>query len=281
MLRRAAANAGPNASEEEIAKHYVAPELAKYFRGTDTTFLQELNAKAQPMSGGTMPPAVPPSALECTIAEKAFKKVKKLEFTWAISGAIAVSTAFVIWFSHYVNSLSLSGYIFAILIPGLIGYSIFFVVGSAVARTCPEFKEAISVAGRILATEWEKTSFWKNLDWRELEHSVAALFTRKGYRAYATPRSGDRGVDVVAESSSLKIVIQCKQYSSPAQRSAVSELLGVQVAENADKSILVCTGGFTSGAEAYADENGIILWDLNDLAFESAKNNYSNTHQSQ
>ncbi len=71
---------------------------------------------------------------------------------------------------------------------------------------------------------------------------------------------------MIAESNSAKIVIQCKQYSKPAQRNLVSELLGVKMAEKATRAILICTGGFTHDAEEYAAHNGIELWDLDDLA---------------
>ena len=74
------------------------------------------------------------------------------------------------------------------------------------------------------------------------------------------------GVDVIAESKSEKIAIQCKQYAKPAQRNLVSELLGVKIAEKATRAILICTGGFTRDAEEYAAHNGVELWDIEDLA---------------
>ena len=50
-----------------------------------------------------------------------------------------------------------------------------------------------------------------------------------------------------------------------AQRNLVSELLGAMTSEKADRAILICTSGFTRGAEDYAAANGVELWDLEDL----------------
>jgi hypothetical protein len=253
--------------------HYAAPELAKYFTGVDASFLQELSHKAQPIADQLVPPVALPTVLECSVAEKAYKKLKKLESIWGMIGVIFMSIVCGIWFSHSLEVMAWLGYLLPFLGPGMIAYLPLSSVGAEIARSSADYKSSLSIAARILASEREKTDYWKNLHWRELEHRVAALFIRKGYRAYATPGSGDKGVDVVAESAREKLVIQCKQYSKPAQRNVVSELLGVQAAEKADRSILICTGGFTKGAEDYARENGIILWDLDDLALENSKTN--------
>ena len=125
---------------------------------------------------------------------------------------------------------------------------------------------AVSVAEATLAYERNKTDYWQRLHWRELELEVTALFQRMGYTARATPASNDKGVDVIAERPDEKVVVQCKQYAKPAQRNLVSELLGVMTAESASRGVLICTGGFTRGAEEYAMANGVELWDLDDIA---------------
>lgn len=150
--------------------------------------------------------------------------------------------------------------------PGVLAYLFGASFGESLYQTSSRFADAVAIGAAALAYERKRVEYWQALSWRELELRVAALFGRLGYSARATPRSNDRGVDVVAEKLNEKIVIQCKQYSKPAQRSVVSELLGVLTAENADRAILVCTGGFTRGAEEYARQHRIELWQANDLA---------------
>jgi restriction system protein len=129
----------------------------------------------------------------------------------------------------------------------------------------------MAIAAHALAYERQSTDYWKQLDWRQLEFRVAALFRRKGYTSQATPASNDKGVDVIAKKPGEKLVVQCKQHAKAAQRNFVSELLGVKVAEQANRAILICTGGFTAGAEEYAHLHGIELWDSSDLAREEAE----------
>lgn len=272
-LARAAAQAGAGATPERVATHYVAPELARYITGTDAGFLKEVSERAQPIADQLAPPTVIPTTSELEVTQMAFRKIKSMELLWGWGGVIAMSIVCGIWFASSTEGMAWLGFMLPFLGPGFLAYIFVAQIGASIAKSSQDYNATISMAARILVAEREKTAYWKNLSWRDLEHRVAALFQRRGYTAYATPGSGDKGVDVVAESSSEKIVIQCKQYSKPAQRNLVSELLGVMIAEQADRAILICTGGYTKGAEEYALENGITLWDLDDLARENAKNN--------
>jgi hypothetical protein len=149
--------------------------------------------------------------------------------------------------------------------PGVPVYLIGSYFGQSLYRATRSFGNAATIAAATLAYERTKADYWKCLSWRDLELRVAGLFIRLGYTARATPGSNDKGVDVVAEKPNEKVVVQCKQYSKRAQRNVVSELVGVMTSEHADRGILICTGGFTRGAEEYAVQNGVELWDLHDL----------------
>jgi hypothetical protein len=175
------------------------------------------------------------------------------------------------WVTVLVSSLVLGlsfgtiGYVLPFLGPGFIAFVIGTHSAQAIFENGKRFKRAIRACQAALAYDRTLSDFWFRLHWRELEIEVANLFQRRGYDAMATPSSNDRGVDVVATRGTEKIVIQCKQYAKPAQRNLVSELIGVLTAEGASRAILVCTGGFTSGAEDYAAINGVELWDVEDL----------------
>ena len=81
----------------------------------------------------------------------------------------------------------------------------------------------------------------------EFERDMAALCRRLGYSVETTPASGDEGVDLVLRRKGKKIVVQCKSHQSPVGPAVVRELYGSMVAAKADKAVLACTGGFTSG----------------------------------
>ncbi len=167
-------------------------------------------------------------------------------------------------FGH--NEIGWLGFLVPFLGPGLFAYILGSNVGENIFMHGQRFHSAVRSAAKALCYERPKRDYWRQLSWRDLELRVTALFGRLGYRAYATPGSGDKGVDVIAESKSEKIVIQCKQFAKPAQRNLVSELLGVKIAEKATRAILICTGGFTRDAEEYVAHNGVELWDIEDLA---------------
>lgn len=153
--------------------------------------------------------------------------------------------------------------------PTLIAWSLGKSHGRKRARQSRAYRTALEVVVKAIRYERGKASFWLEASWRELEVQVAALFRRKGYQAQLGPGSNDKGVDVLAIKNAERIIIQCKQYRNPVQRAQVSELLGAVVAERGNRGILVCTSGFTAGAEEYANANGIELWDLHRLVEES------------
>jgi hypothetical protein len=265
-LRRAAEFAGPGASAEDVAKHYISPLLARHFGSvTERAFLESLTEMAQRVADVMPPVSTPPSPQDIETVSLAQKGLKKTELIsgWLVVFAMCIGFGFLFLDRGKVG---LFGFLVPFFGPGIFGY----ILGSAWGRNIfmrgQEFHNAVNTAAKALCFERPNRDYWRQLSWRDLELRVTALFGRLGYSAHATPGSGDKGVDVVAESNRGKIVIQCKQYSKPAQRNLVSELLGVMKAERATRGILICTGGFTQGAEEYAAHNGVELWDLDDLA---------------
>lgn len=99
----------------------------------------------------------------------------------------------------------------------------------------------------------------------DFEEFIARLFKFMGYETEATQKSGDYGVDVVANNGVEKIAIQCKKYhdGNKVGNQAVQMLLGAMQFKNlrADKGILITTSGFTKQAYEQAEDNDIELWD--------------------
>lgn len=265
-LQRATVSAGPGANSEDIAKHYVSPVLAKHFGSvTESQFLRVLQQSAQSLADAMPTVCAPPTAqdIETVLLTQRALKRAKLVSGWLAIFMMCLASG-LLFFGH--NEIGWLGFLVPFLGPGLFAYILGSNVGENIFMHGQRFHSAVRSAAKALCYERPKRDYWRQLSWRDLELRVTALFGRLGYRAYATPGSGDKGVDVIAESKSEKIVIQCKQFAKPAQRNLVSELLGVKIAEKATRAILICTGGFTRDAEEYAAHNGVELWDIEDLA---------------
>lgn len=93
------------------------------------------------------------------------------------------------------------------------------------------------------------------LDWRKWEEIVAGAYEAEGWKVILTPRSGDRGRDVIATSKglgSIRILEQVKCYKPGHLVTAdeVRSMLGVLAANsNASKGIVTTTSSFAPGIE--------------------------------
>lgn len=92
-----------------------------------------------------------------------------------------------------------------------------------------------------------------NLDWRKWEELVAGAYSAQGWAVILTPRSNDKGRDVIAsrkDFGSIRIVEQVKAYG-PANlvpANDVRALLGVLSLEpNVSKGIVTTTSDFAPG----------------------------------
>lgn len=100
---------------------------------------------------------------------------------------------------------------------------------------------------------------------RKFEEIIAELFFKKGFEVELTKQTRDGGRDIIAISKEMdvrtKYLIECKRYAMTRNISigVVQRLLGVKVAESANKAILATTSGFTKDARKFANSH---LWDL-------------------
>ncbi|MER5355301.1 restriction endonuclease [Kitasatospora sp. NPDC002551] len=97
----------------------------------------------------------------------------------------------------------------------------------------------------------------------EFEELIAELFRLRGFRVMTTARSGDAGVDVVAEDldpvTGGRIVIQAKRYRSTVSPTAVRDLDSTVRHHGAIKGILVTTAGFGPGSYEYIRNKPLTL----------------------
>jgi restriction system protein len=106
----------------------------------------------------------------------------------------------------------------------------------------------------------EKVHFLRDLEWRDFECLVAALYRAMRYETQLTPPTKDGGRDIIATKRSPgrleHLRIECKLYNQePVGLGFVQRLLGVVSGEKVNKGVLVTSSRFTKPALKYAKDN--------------------------
>jgi len=100
------------------------------------------------------------------------------------------------------------------------------------------------------------------------EQKLWLLFQDLGYKAQATPVSGDWGADLIVEKDGVRTVVQAKRYSKPVGLGAVQEAVTAQAKYNCSRAIVVTNNVFTAQAQQLAYHNNTELWDRERLIKE-------------
>ncbi|MEV6979516.1 restriction endonuclease [Kitasatospora sp. NPDC093806] len=120
-----------------------------------------------------------------------------------------------------------------------------------------------TVGGSVAGQGGEDDPDLFEMDPIEFEELIAELFRLRGFRVMTTARSGDAGVDVVAEDldpvTGGRIVIQAKRYRSTVSPTAVRDLDSTVRHHGAIKGILVTTAGFGPGSYDYIRNKPLTL----------------------
>ncbi|HLH07890.1 MAG TPA: restriction endonuclease [Terriglobales bacterium] len=108
-------------------------------------------------------------------------------------------------------------------------------------------------------------TFSEEMSPSEFEAFCAEELRRNGWQARVTLQSRDQGVDVIAEKNGIRVVLQCKLYSSPVGNHAVQEAAAARAHEQAHFGIVVSNHRYTEPAQQLAATNGILLLHYRDL----------------
>ena len=104
------------------------------------------------------------------------------------------------------------------------------------------------------------------LDGSAFEAYVEDLLRRRGYRVQHTGKTGDLGVDLIAEKSPFRYAVQVKRQSQPVSRHAVSDAVAGMAQYRCNAAMVVTNNLFSPGAQELAHSNGCKLVDRNVLA---------------
>lgn len=100
----------------------------------------------------------------------------------------------------------------------------------------------------------------------EFEQFCAEQLRLSGWQAKLTKGSHDQGVDVIAEQNGVRLVLQCKLYSSSVGNAAVQQIAAGRAHEQAQYGAVVTNCTYTACARELAATNGIMLLHYSDLA---------------
>lgn len=102
------------------------------------------------------------------------------------------------------------------------------------------------------------------MDGSEFEIWCAALLRTLGFsNVHVSGKSGDQGVDILAEKEDIKYAIQCKCYSSDLGNTPIQEVYAGKLFYNCHVGAVMTNRYFTSGGKQLAATTGILLWDRN------------------
>lgn len=105
-----------------------------------------------------------------------------------------------------------------------------------------------------------------HLDGPAFERYVARLLEQRGYRVQHTGRSGDLGVDLIAEKAPYRYAIQVKRQDDPVSRRAVSDAVAGKQHYGCNAAMVITNNFFSPGAKQLARSTGCRLVDRATLA---------------
>lgn len=80
-----------------------------------------------------------------------------------------------------------------------------------------------------------------------------------GWDAQLTPATGDQGADIIAMRGGIRVVIQCKKYSSPVGNDAVQQVIAAMAFQDAKIAAVVSNAMFTPAARQLAKKANVLL----------------------
>lgn len=96
----------------------------------------------------------------------------------------------------------------------------------------------------------------------QYENYIINLLREYGYKAYGTKASHDQGCDIILDiNPQLRMIFQCKYYSSKLSNKAIQEITAAKEYYNAKLGIVISNNRFTYDAQLLAKANNILLID--------------------
>jgi restriction system protein len=100
----------------------------------------------------------------------------------------------------------------------------------------------------------------------DFERLCSEMLDELGWQTRVVGKTGDQGVDLVAQKSGLTVAVQCKLYNSPVGNAAVQEVYAGKQHIGADFAVVVSNQSFTTSARQLANTTGVLLLQIESLS---------------
>lgn len=122
--------------------------------------------------------------------------------------------------------------------------------------------------------------FDPRMDPLDYERHCALLLRDAGWDATLTPATGDQGADVIAEKAGVRLVVQCKLYSSQTVgNDAVQQAFAAKNFQRAQLAAVVSNAPFTPSARQLAMTTGVLLLHHEELRTLMTENIYGSADE--
>lgn len=136
-------------------------------------------------------------------------------------------------------------------------------------------------AHRIYMEELRQSNIYQidQMNGRQFEEYLSALYQALGYQTEVTKASGDFGADLILKNNNETIIVQAKRYSNKVSLQAVQEIVAAKGYYSANHAWVVTNNYFSDPARKLADANDVLLIDRDLLIKLSAQVNRQNEQQ--
>ena len=110
-----------------------------------------------------------------------------------------------------------------------------------------------------IANEFLSLTLTQSFSGEEYELFCEKELEANGWQVIRTPKTGDNGVDLVAEKDSYRLCIQCKRYSKSVANTAVQEVTAGKSLYQGTHAAVVTNNSFTKKAIELAESNHVML----------------------
>ncbi len=128
-----------------------------------------------------------------------------------------------------------------------------------------------NITRQIILPEWNDTpeliggkdsiEYVDNMNGSAFEEFCADLLKKNGFKDVSIiAKTGDPGVDIIAEKDAVRYAFQCKCYSSDLNNTPVQEVYAGKEMYGCHVGVVMTNQHFTSGAKALAEKTHVFLW---------------------
>jgi hypothetical protein len=126
-------------------------------------------------------------------------------------------------------------------------------------------KIKLSIDSEVKKNKKINTPFQEDMNGIDYEIFCKNLLEKKGWTITLTKKTGDQGVDLIANKDTIKIAFQCKKHNRPIGNKAIQEIFTGKQFYDIELGAVISNRPFTNSARKLATKNNILLLHHNDL----------------